>query len=263
MKEKKYWLALWWWAARWYVHIWVIKYLEEKNIKIWEIVWTSMWALAWALFAMWKNSKELEKIAKEVKYTKMIDFDLKNWVLKWEKAKKVLEKYFWDIKIEELPIKLKIIAFNIETWEKKVFESGKIVDAIRASTSIPWVFKPHKIWEEHFIDWWVISNLPIDELSLENKIWVSALKVPKWALKTRKKFLWLDIHKWFFSVNYQIFYRSITYMMAQNEATSIEKAKWNKQILKFDFWNLDFLSFSEVDKFIKIWYETAKKDLKF
>ena len=35
--KKKYWLALWWGSARWFVHIWVLKYLEEKNIEIWEI----------------------------------------------------------------------------------------------------------------------------------------------------------------------------------------------------------------------------------
>lgn len=261
--EKQYWVAFWWWAARWYVHIWVIKYLEEKQIKIWEITWTSMWALVWALFAIWKNSLDLKNIANEVKYSKMIDLDFKSWVLKWEKVKKILEKYFWNLKIEELPIKLKIIAFNIENWEKKVFESGSIVDALRSSISIPWVFKPYKIWNEYFVDWWIISNLPIDELDSENKIWVSALKRIIWPIKTRKKILWLNFSKSFFSINYQIFYRSISYMMLQNEKTSIKNATWNKQILNFDFWDLDFLSFSEVDKFIEIWYNTAKKNLNF
>ena len=35
--KTNYGLALWWGSARWFVHIWVIKYLEEKNIKITEI----------------------------------------------------------------------------------------------------------------------------------------------------------------------------------------------------------------------------------
>lgn len=253
--KKIYWLALWWWAAKSYAQIWVIKYLEENSIEIWEIAWTSMWALIWAFYAMWKRFEDLEKITKEVKYSKMIDLDLKKWILKWDKAKKVLEKYFWDLRIEELPIKLKIIAFNIENWQKKVFESWKIVDAIRASISIPWLLKPHRVWEELFIDWWAISNLPIDELSLYNKIWVSAMKLPIWELENTKK--------WFFNINYQIFYRAITFMMNENEKVSIERATWNKQVLKFDFWNLDSWSFKEVDELIKIWYETAKKNLKF
>ena len=31
MKEK-YSLALWWGAARWFAHIWVIQYIEENDI---------------------------------------------------------------------------------------------------------------------------------------------------------------------------------------------------------------------------------------
>lgn len=261
MEKNIYWLALWWWAARGLVHIWVLKYLEEKNIEIKEIAWTSMWALVWAFYASWKKSNEIEKIAKELKYYKLLDFDLRYWFIKWEKIVKKLKHYFWDLKIEDLPIKLKIMATNIETWELKIFEKWSLVDALRASISIPWIFKPYKIWENFFIDWLVVKNLPIDELTLENKIWVSASKVNTWPLKSKRKFFWLDLKKWFFSLNYQILHRSITNMMLQNELKSIEHTIWNKQILEFEFWKLDFFNFSEVDKFIKLWYETAKKDL--
>lgn len=261
--RKKYAIAFWWWAARWFVHIWVLKYLEEKNIEIWEISWTSMWAIAWALIAMWKNSEEIRQIASEIKYSKMIDFDFKNGLLKWEKLKKFFEKYFWDKKIEDLPIKLKIVAFNIDKWEKKVFESWKIVDAIRASISLPGIFKPYKIDSENFIDWWVVSNLPIDELTLENKIWVSALKVPSSEIKTKRKFLWFNFNKWFFNFNFQVLYRCVIFMMEKNEIESIKNTSWNKQILEFDFWKLDSTHFSKFDKFIELWYEWAKKNLKF
>ena len=63
--KTNYGLALWWGSARWFVHIWVIKYLEEKDIKITEISWTSMWAIVWAFLAFWKNSSEMLEIAKE------------------------------------------------------------------------------------------------------------------------------------------------------------------------------------------------------
>lgn len=260
--DKIYWLALWWGSARWLVHIWVLKYLEEKNIKIWEIAGTSMWALIWAFFAIWKTSKEIREVAKELKYYKLLDFDLRYWFIKWEKIRKKLIHYFWDWQIEDLPIKLKIIATDIETWEIKIFEKWSLVDALRASISIPWIFKPYKIWENFYIDWLVVKNLPIDELSLENKIWVSASKVQVWALKSKRKFLWFDFKKWFFSLNYQILQRSITNMMYQNELKSFENTTWNKQLLEFEFWQLDFFNFSEYEKFIKIGYETAKKNLK-
>lgn len=261
--KKIYWLALWWGSARWLVHIWVIKYLEEKNIKIWEIAWTSMWALVWALYSIWKKSDDLISIAKDLDYMKLIDFDLRYGFIKWEKIRKKIELYFWDMNIEELPIKMKIIATNIETWEIKIFEKWNLVDALRASISIPWVFKPYKIWNEFFIDWLVVKNLPVDEISLKNKIWVSASKLPIWPLSSKREFLWIQFKKWFLNLNYQIIQRTIINMMIQNEKMSISKSSWNVQILDFDFWNLDFLSFWEVDKFVEIWYNTAKKNLKF
>lgn len=262
--EKIYWLALGWWAARWLVHIWVIKYLEENNVKIWEIAGTSMWAIIWALLASWKNYKEIFEFCKELKnYKKFIDIDLIYWLIKWEKFRKKLFEYFWDKKIEDLPIKLKIIATDIESWELKVFEKGSIVEAIRASISIPWVFKPHKIWKNLFVDGMVVKNLPVDELTLENKIAVSAIKIPVWPLKTRKKILGFEIKKWFFELNYQILTRTFMNLIFVNEEKSIELSSWNIQTLSFEYGELDFLSFSELEKFVKLGYKEAKNNLKF
>ena len=260
--KTNYGLALWWGSARWFVHIWVIKYLEEKNIKITEISWTSMWAIVWAFLAFWKNSSEMLEIAKELKILKLVDLDFKFWFVKWNKVVKKLRTYFWDTKIEDLKIKLKIVATDLWTWERKVFESWDLVDAIRASISLPGVFKPYKIWDNFFIDWWVVCNLPIDELTVRNKIWASAINAPVWPLNSKKKFLWFEVNKSFFNLNYQILYRAVVGMMIQNEKISIEKATWNKQILNFDFWELWFTNFSEAAKFAEIWYDEAKKSLK-
>ena len=65
---KKYWLALWWWAARGFAHIWLIKYLEEKNIEINEVSGTSMWAIIASCFAIWMNSSEMEKVVSDINY---------------------------------------------------------------------------------------------------------------------------------------------------------------------------------------------------
>ncbi|ATU05228.1 hypothetical protein BKN14_02100 [Candidatus Gracilibacteria bacterium HOT-871] len=261
--KKKYGLALGGGSARGFVHIGVLKYLEEKNIEIGEITGTSMGALIGALCAMGKNSKEIKKIAKEINYMKLFDFDFIYGSVKGDKVKKKIKYYFGDLKIEELKIKLKIIATNLETGEKKVFESGSIVDALRASISIPGVFKPYKIGKDVYVDGLVVDNLPIDELSLENKIGVSAIKLPSGPLSTKRKVLGIQLPKFFLNLNYQILYRTIVNLMYQNEAKSIEIASGNKQVLHFDFGKLEFFNFSKVDKFVEIGYETAKKNLKF
>lgn len=261
MINKKYSLALGWWAARGFIHIWVLQYLEENDIEITEISWTSMWAIVWALFAIWKTSKEITQIAKNVNYLKLVDLDLKHWFLKWDKVQKLLDSIFWDIKIEELKIKLHIVATCLETWDREVFTTGKVSDAVRASLSLPGIFKPKKIWEFSYIDGWMTTNLPIDVLEWKNIIAVSAIKKVSWELSTKRAFLWMNINKWFLNLNYQILNRSFLIMMQQNEDRSLEKVQWDFIFVLPDFWELDYYNFKQIDAFAHIWYDEIKKKM--
>jgi NTE family protein len=260
--DKKYSLALGWWAARWLAHIWVIKYLEEKNIEIIEISWTSMWAIIWSLYAFWKSSSDIEKIAKDLNIFKLIDFWLNFWFIKGKKIIEKLEEIFWNTLIEDLKIPLKIVATNLENWEKKVFTSGKIVNAIRASVSLPWVMKPFEIDWVDYIDWWITNNLPVDVLTWENIIWVSALKEIFWPINKKKFFLWFSFNKSFIKYNYEVLHRTILLMMKQNEDKSIYNCNKNAIIIKPNFWDLDYYSFDKVNDFIKLWYNTTKEKLR-
>jgi len=261
--SKKYSVALWGWAARWLAHIWVLKYIEENKIDINEISWTSMWAIIWALFAIWKSAGEIVEFAKSINYFKLFDLQFKTWILKWNKVYKKLEEIFWDSNIEDQDIKLKIIATNIISWKKKVFTEWKIVDAIRASISLPWIFVPYEIEWEQYVDGWITNNLPIESLRWKNIIAVSALKKITGPLKTKRSFLWLKFNRLFLNLNYQILHRSIVTMMKQNEIKSLESK--NKEILLIEpfFWDLDYYSFNKIDEFVEIWYKEINKVFKW
>lgn len=261
MRKKGYSIAFWWWAARWFVHIWFLKYLEENKANIVEVSWTSMGAIVAALVAMWKKPDEIIKIAKWIDYSKLIDIDLSYWLIKWKKVYKILEGIFWNMKIEDLEIPLKIIAANIETGETKIFESWYIKDAIRASISLAWIFVPYKIEDKLYVDWWIVNNLPVDVLKWKRIIWISALKDIKWPLKFKKQFLGFEVKSWFFNYNYQVLHRVILYMMKQNEIVSVKNLKRKAIIIRPDFWKLDFYDFDSIDDFIEIWYNESKKNL--
>lgn len=256
--KKIYSLALWWWAARWFAHIWVLKYLEEKNIKIKEISGTSMWAIIWALYAIWKNSKEIQEIAEHLKIISLIDFDMRLWFIRWNKILKKLESIFWDANIEDSRIDLKIVASSLVSWEKVVFKKWRIVDAIRASISIPWIIKPYNLWDDVLVDWWITSNLPIEVLKWKNIIAVSALKDIRWQLKTYTKFFWMRFNYWVFKMSYKILHRTILLMMKQNEERSINYSDKNVILISPDYWDLEYYNFNKVDKFIEVWYESVK-----
>lgn len=236
--------------------------MEENKINISEISGTSMWAIIWSLYAIGKTPDEMIAIASDINYLKLIDFDLKHWFLKWDKVQKVLDSIFWDIKIEELKIKLHIVATCLETWDREVFTTGKLSDAVRASLSLPWIFKPKQIWNFSYIDGWMTTNLPIDVLEWKNIIAVSAIKKVIWELSTKRAFLWMNINKWFLNLNYQILNRSFLIMMQQNEDRSLEKVKWDFIFVLPDFWELDYYNFKQIDAFADIWYREMKNKMK-
>ena len=139
--------------------------------------------------------------------------------------------------------------------------NGKIVDAVRASISLPGIFGPHEIDGKFFIDGGVVSNLPLEELSTYQKIGISALKTYDGPLVRKKKFLGFELENGFFGMNSQILSRAFAIMMQQNEAQSIAETHGKIQVLNFEYGELDMADFDEVEKFIELGYETARKNL--
>lgn len=256
---KKYSLALWWWAARWLAHIWIIKYLGEEEIEINEISGTSMWAIVAALFAIWQTSEQMQDFAKTLNFLKLIDPGFKTWLLKWKKIEKKLMQVFWDMDIEDTKIPLKIIATNIETSESQVFTSWKIVTALRASMSLPGIFIPQKINWESYVDGWIMMNLPIEALDWKDIIAISALKINGWPIERTKKIIWINFKSGFFQNNYEIIKRSVILMMKVNEDNSLKTPNKNINFIRPNFWKLDIIDFNKVDEFVEIGYRDAKK----
>ncbi len=256
---KKYSLALWGWAARGLVHVWVLKYLEEKNIEISEVSGTSMGAIIWAMLAIWMSSSEIKDFANKLNFLTLIDIDFKTWLLKWNKVERKLSEIFGDKKVQDCKIPLKIVATNIEKSESKIFTSWKIVDVIRASISLPWIFIPKEINSEFYVDGGIMMNLPIEILDWNYIIAVSALKINTWKIVKEKKVFWLNFKSWFWKNNYETIKRSVIAMMKVNEENSIKTLWKNIKLIRPNFWELDIIDFNKVDEFVELGYIEAKK----
>ncbi len=260
---KKYWLALWWGWARWFVHIWILKHLEKNNIEISEIAWTSMWAIIWAMTSIWKSPQEIIEFAKSINFLKMGDPDFRTWLLKWKKVEKLLRKIFGNLKIEQTKIPLKIVATNLETSKSRIFDRGDLVDAIRASISLPWIFIPKKIEDELYVDGWIMMNLPIECLNAENIIAISALKINQGPVVKKKSILWISFKTGFFRNNYEIIKRSVILMMKVNEENSLKTKGKNIKFIRPNFGTLDILDFNKLEKFVELGYEEGRGVLDF
>ncbi len=67
-----------------------------------------------------------------------------------------------ETRIEELSVPLGIVATDYESGRPVVFRKGNLLEAIRASISIPGVFTPVRIGKKLLLDGGVVSPLPID-----------------------------------------------------------------------------------------------------
>lgn len=68
---------------------------------------------------------------------------------------------FGDRRIEDLPTPLHITATDFNTGEQVVLSKGSLVEAIRASISIPFIFEPYPVDGRLLIDGFVSDPLPV------------------------------------------------------------------------------------------------------
>lgn len=182
-------------AAYGLAHIGVIKVLERENIPIDVVSGSSMGALVGAVWAAGYNSAELERIAatidKKRGFFRVLGFRdisaVHQGFFKGNQLFRFLRPYLGEKTFQELKKQLRIVATNMFTAEEVVFRAGHVIDAVRASVSIPGIFRPYGINGELLIDGGVIDPLPVrvlSQLGIRKIIAVNVLPSPKdWAAK--------------------------------------------------------------------------------
>lgn len=156
-------------AAYGLAHIGVIKVLEREGIIPDVVVGSSIGALVGGLWAAGFNSLELEEIAKSIDkksgFFKLLGFrDMSiahHGFFKGNQVTRFLESYLGDKTFRDMKKPLKIIAADLFTSEEVILESGKVSEAIRASSSIPGIFRPLLHQGRYLIDGGVIDPLPV------------------------------------------------------------------------------------------------------
>lgn len=72
-----------------------------------------------------------------------------------------LQQAFGDVQIEALPLALRVTTTDAGTGERVVLRSGGLVQALRASIALPFMFKPVLIGGRRLIDGFVADPLPV------------------------------------------------------------------------------------------------------
>ncbi|MFH1379306.1 MAG: patatin-like phospholipase family protein [bacterium] len=157
-------------GARGLSHIGVLKVLEEEGIPIDLIVGTSVGALIGALYCSGLPIDEIRRMGEEIGWDKLTNVSsaalvkllVTESLLSNEKLEEYLNAHLGDKKFSDLVIPFVSIATDIQTGERIIFRDGPVIQAIRASSTIPGVFKPVEYRHRFLVDGGLVGNIPTD-----------------------------------------------------------------------------------------------------
>jgi NTE family protein len=152
-------------GARGMAHIGIIEELLKRDYCITSVAGTSIGSLIAGVYASGKLSEFKNWITQIGKYDvfRLMDFAIsKKGFIKGERVFSKLHDFLLDTNIENLEIPYAAVAVDIKNHKEIVFRSGNLIEAIRASVSIPTVLKPQNYKGIDLVDGGVFNPLPLD-----------------------------------------------------------------------------------------------------
>ncbi len=153
-------------AARGVAHIGVLQVLEEQAIPVRAVVGTSIGAQIGAFFAAGVPVNALIELSVEVDWKQTLQFFLPDaaagGLSSGKYIRALLSKGLSGKRIETLPLPYLAIATDLETGEHIALDSGPVIDAVRASISLPGLLAPHRLRGRLLVDGGLVNPLPFD-----------------------------------------------------------------------------------------------------
>ena len=153
-------------GARGAAHVGVLKVLREEGIEPDVIAGTSMGAQVGGIYASGVELDELETLWRSSSFGHVFKTLLPTipWS-GWSSGNGItrfLQKLIGNPHIEDLPIPYAAMATDLRSGEPFTIANGSLVDAIRASLSVPGLFNPVWIDGRLLIDGGVSNPMPVD-----------------------------------------------------------------------------------------------------
>jgi NTE family protein len=183
-------------GAKGLAHVGVLKVLEANGIRPDYITGTSMGALVGALYAIGYSVEQLEEMALSIEWQQyfsdrvpqnyrpiedklspaqyQLSFplyegkpELPKGLLGGANFRLLLTRLCLPVhgtrRFADFPIPFRCVATDLETGKAVVFSRGDLIDALRATASIPTVFEPAELQGKMLVDGGVVRNFPVSD----------------------------------------------------------------------------------------------------
>ena len=154
-------------GPRGFAYIGAIEELESRGYEITSIAGTSIGSLIGGMYATGKlpEVKDFLFSLNGWKVFGLMDISLsRNHLVKGDKVIEALQEIVPEVNIEDLRIPYKAIATDLFTGEEVIFDRGSLFQAIRASISIPSLFRPVKLGMRTLIDGGIANTMPLNRV---------------------------------------------------------------------------------------------------
>jgi len=153
-------------GARGLSHIGVLKVLEEHGYYPEAIAGTSIGALVGVLYAGGLRAAEIEEVALGLKWRRMARLvdpivSLSGFV-QGKRITSLLKSILGDLSFPDLKVKFAAVATDIVSGEEMILSSGSVLDAVRASFSIPGILTPVRVGGRYLVDGGLVNEVPVN-----------------------------------------------------------------------------------------------------
>ncbi len=147
-------------------HIGVLQVLEENAIPVRAVVGTSIGAEIGAFFAGGMPIAELAELATAFDWKQTLQLFMPDLptggLVSGRKIMDLLNTRLGVHRIEDLAVGYAAVAVDLESGEQVVLDRGGLVDAVRASISLPGLIAPYRIDSHLLLDGGVLNPVPFD-----------------------------------------------------------------------------------------------------
>lgn len=163
-KLRKIGLALGSGSARGWSHIGVIRGLQEADVAIDIVCGSSIGALVGGAYAAGKLD-DAERLIRELAWSDVLGFMEvpvpRSGLINSEKIADYLRERLGDPNIEDLPIPFAAVATDLTSGQEVWIRKGSLIEAIRASISMPGMFTPCFREGRLLVDGGLINPVPV------------------------------------------------------------------------------------------------------
>lgn len=150
-------------AAKGFAHIGVLKVLTTHHIPVHMVVGTSAGSLVGCFYAYGYSPFEIQSLALSIQKADIIDFIIPdNGFIQGLKLAEFVNKMTKNIPLEKMPIPFYAVATDLQSGQEVVFGKGNTGAAVRASCSVPGVFRPVRIGDRLYVDGGVVSPVAVE-----------------------------------------------------------------------------------------------------